>query len=187
MPAPSPLARFIGPLEQLGLPHCITGTVAASVYGEPRLTADIDVVLLLRRADLEALTWAFPGDENYVPPVETLLRELGRETHGMFNLIHHGTQFKADIFLASTCPLSRLKYRDCNCRPSGCNANHACSTTRADARRVAFPDRRSARQPHRALARRRRRIIGCDRLPQWPTLMTKGGSWSSQYLSQGSE
>jgi hypothetical protein len=49
MPAPSPFAPFIDPLERLGLPYCITGSVAASVYGEPRLTADIDVVLLLRQ------------------------------------------------------------------------------------------------------------------------------------------
>ncbi|MSQ72802.1 MAG: hypothetical protein EXR27_16145 [Betaproteobacteria bacterium] len=93
------------PLERLGLPYCITGSVAASVYGEPRLTADIDVVLLLRQADIEALTSVFPADEYYVPPMETLMQELGREAHGMFNLIHHGTQFKADIFLASVDPL----------------------------------------------------------------------------------
>ena len=48
MPAPSPFAPFIEPLERLGIPYCITGSVAASVYGEPRLTADIDVVLLLQ-------------------------------------------------------------------------------------------------------------------------------------------
>ena len=105
MPAPSPLAPFIGPLELLGLPYCITGSVAASVYGEPRLTADIDVVLLLRHEDIGLLTAAFPEDEYYVPPMETLLQEVSRETHGMFNLIHHATQFKADIFLAASDPL----------------------------------------------------------------------------------
>jgi hypothetical protein len=79
MPAPSPLAPFIGPLEQLGLPYCITGSVAASVYGEPRLTADIDVVLLLRHADIEALISAFPENEYFVPPLETLIQELGQK------------------------------------------------------------------------------------------------------------
>jgi len=37
MPAPSPLAPFLDPLERLGFPYCITGSVAASVYGEPGL------------------------------------------------------------------------------------------------------------------------------------------------------
>lgn len=45
MPAPGPFASFLEPFERLGVPYCIIGSVAASVYGEPRLTADIDVVL----------------------------------------------------------------------------------------------------------------------------------------------
>jgi hypothetical protein len=102
MPAPSPLASFIDPLEHLGLAYCITGSVAASVYGEPRLTADIDVVLLLRLADIAALRAAFPEAEYYVPPEETLRSELARASHGAFNLIHHVSQFKADIFLAGS-------------------------------------------------------------------------------------
>jgi hypothetical protein len=105
MPAPSPLAPFLEPLERLGLPYCITGSVAASVYGEPRLTADIDVVLLLRAADLTRLLAAFPEEQYYVPPEETLRAEIARGTRGAFNLIHHATQFKADIYLAASDPL----------------------------------------------------------------------------------
>ena len=59
MPAPSPLAPFLEPLERLGLPYCVTGSVAASVYGEPRLTADVDIVLVLAAKDIAALR--FPG------------------------------------------------------------------------------------------------------------------------------
>jgi len=36
MPAPDPLAPFVDPLERLGLSYCVTGSVAASIYGEPR-------------------------------------------------------------------------------------------------------------------------------------------------------
>ena len=68
MPALNPLAPFLEPLERLGLPYCVTGSVAASVYGEPRLTADIDVVLLLKTGDLARLLTAFPEAEYYVPP-----------------------------------------------------------------------------------------------------------------------
>ena len=105
MPVPSPLAPFIEPLERLGLPYCITGSVAASVYGEPRLTADIDIVLLMRTTDIAALRSVFPESEYYVPPDETLSLETSRTTRGMFNLIHHATQFKADIYLALRDPL----------------------------------------------------------------------------------
>lgn len=63
MPAPSPFAPFIEPLERLALPYCITGSVAASVYGEPRLTADVGFVLLLESAEIPALRTAFPAAE----------------------------------------------------------------------------------------------------------------------------
>ena len=105
MPAPSPLAPFLEPLERLGLPYCVTGSVAASVYGEPRLTADIDIVLLLGIQDIAALRCAFPDTAYYVPPDETLRLEMSRDTRGMFNLIHHESQFKADIYLAARDPL----------------------------------------------------------------------------------
>jgi hypothetical protein len=101
MPVPSPLQPFIEPLERLGLPYCVTGSVAASIYGEPRLTADIDVVLLLRAHDIVRLCAAFPEENYYVPPIETLLAEAQRPMRGMFNLIHHATQFKADIYVAA--------------------------------------------------------------------------------------
>jgi len=105
MPAPEPFAPFLEPLERLALPYCITGSVAASVYGEPRLTADIDVVLLLGRGSIAALRGVFPESEYYVPPEETLRLELARSSRGMFNLIHLRSQFKADIYLAARDPL----------------------------------------------------------------------------------
>jgi hypothetical protein len=71
MPAPSPLAPFVEPLERLGFPYCITGSVAASIYGEPRLTADIDVIVLLRVEDIAALRAAFPEDSSSVPLAAT--------------------------------------------------------------------------------------------------------------------
>jgi hypothetical protein len=63
-----PLAPFLGPLERLNLPYCVTGSVAASLYGEPRLTADVDIVLLLRVHDIAALRAAFPDSLYYVAP-----------------------------------------------------------------------------------------------------------------------
>jgi hypothetical protein len=105
MPAPSAFAPFLDPLERLALPYCITGSVAASVYGEPRLTADIDVVLLLRLRDIPALQSAFPDIDYYVPPEEIMRDAVAQSARGMFNLVHHRSQFKADIYLAARDPL----------------------------------------------------------------------------------
>ena len=46
----------------------VTGAVAAIVYGEPRLTHDIDVVVALRADDAPRLAAAFPAPDFYVPP-----------------------------------------------------------------------------------------------------------------------
>lgn len=105
MPAPEPLAPFLDPLEALGLPYFVTGSVAASVYGEPRLTADIDVVLLLKLQDVGRFRSAFPESMYHVPPDEFLRLELARSSRGSFNLIDHGSQFKADVYLAGNDPL----------------------------------------------------------------------------------
>ena len=102
MPAPSPFTAFLDPLERLNLPYCVTGSVAASVYGEPRLTADIDVVLLLGPQDVPGLRRVFPEADYYAPPDEALRAALGG---GMFNLVHHASQFKADIYVAAGDPL----------------------------------------------------------------------------------
>ena len=105
MPAPSLLAPFLEPLERLGLPYCVTGSVAASVYGEPRLTADIDIVLLLKAADIGALRGAFQESAYYLPPDEMLRLQAARCSRGTFNMIHHASQFKAVIYVASHDPL----------------------------------------------------------------------------------
>ena len=42
----------------------------------------------------------FPIDEFCCPPSETIQAELQRTTNGHFNIIHHKTGFKVDIYLA---------------------------------------------------------------------------------------
>ena len=48
-------------LEALGLSYVVTGSVASSVYGEPRFTHDIDLMLLLPVGAIDRLWNAFPG------------------------------------------------------------------------------------------------------------------------------
>jgi len=102
---PELFALFTQPLEALGVPYFVTGSVASLVYGEPRLTHDIDLVVTLRDADVARLETAFPPEQFYLPPEEVLRVELRRRTHGHFNIIHHDSGFKADIYLSGTSPL----------------------------------------------------------------------------------
>jgi len=98
-------AVFTTRLEQAGVAYFVTGSVASLLYGDPRMTHDVDLVLALRDAEVSRFEAVFPEEEFYRPPTEVIRVELRRPTHGHFNLIHHDTGFKADIYLLSTQPL----------------------------------------------------------------------------------
>jgi hypothetical protein len=100
MPSREPFLIFTRKLGELGLRYMIGGSVAAIFYGEPRLTNDVDIILFVDRGDASRLVEAFSGDEFYCPPEEVLRLELAREQRGHFNLIHHESGFKADIYVA---------------------------------------------------------------------------------------
>lgn len=100
MPSPEPFLLFTRRLNDLGVRHMVTGSVAAIFYGEPRMTNDVDIVLFLRREEAGFLEKAFPGEDFYLPPREVIQMEIAREQRGHFNIIHHETGFKADIYLS---------------------------------------------------------------------------------------
>lgn len=92
-------------LGALGLSYMVTGSVAGMLYGEPRITHDVDIVVALAPNDVQRFAAAFPIDEFYCPPGEVLLEEVLRPQRGHFNLIHHESGFKADIYVANRDPL----------------------------------------------------------------------------------
>src|SRR6185436_9750238 len=100
MPEPELSLLFIRPLNQIGVRYLVSGSVAAILYGEPRLTHAVDFVVFLRPEDVSRLRDAFPNNEFYVPPPEVIHAELAREQRGHFNVIHMDTGFKADFYPA---------------------------------------------------------------------------------------
>ena len=89
---------FAGNFNRLGIRYMVTGAAASIVYGEPRLTNDIDVVIDFTPAEVEPFFNSFPLEQFYCPPSEIILVEIARSQRGHFNLIHHETGFKADIY-----------------------------------------------------------------------------------------
>ncbi|MCB0325059.1 MAG: hypothetical protein KDD69_15855 [Bdellovibrionales bacterium] len=98
MQSPNLFLLFTAPLDDVGIPYMVTGSVAAIVYGEPRLTHDIDLVVSLREDMLPSFYQSFPEDRFYVPPEEVLRVEMTRRQRGHVNLIHFETGFKADVY-----------------------------------------------------------------------------------------
>ncbi len=99
MPAPDLFLLFVRPLNRVGIRYVVTGSVAAIFYGEPRLTHDVDLIVFLTAVEAKVLADCFPASEFYLPPLEAISLEALREQRGHFNIIHHETGFKADIYL----------------------------------------------------------------------------------------
>lgn len=96
---------YIDKLNHLNLNYFVTGSVAVIMYGEPRLTHDIDIVIFIADIDICKFINEFSETEFYVPPVEVIKNEIKRGIRGHFNLIHHETGFKADIYPIGNDPL----------------------------------------------------------------------------------
>lgn len=111
---PEPLQvvqRLIETFDQLGIAYLVGGSVASSVVGVERATQDVDFVVVLVEAQVDALTLAL-ADEFYADA--DLLREAIR--HGSSaNVIHLPTMIKADLFISPDTAFahSQMKRRLC--------------------------------------------------------------------------
>jgi hypothetical protein len=103
---------FALPLSQAGIRCLVSGSVAAMLYGEPRVTHDIDFVIFLRADDVSKLTSIFPEPQFYVPPVPVILDEVARESRGHFNIVHADSGLKADFYTAGRDELHAWAFRN---------------------------------------------------------------------------
>lgn len=101
MPEPDLIELFVQPLNRLAIRYLVSGSVASMLYGEPRVTHDIDLIVSLRESDIARLPGAFPAPEFYLPPPEVIAAEAARERRGSFNIIHAESGLKADLYLAN--------------------------------------------------------------------------------------
>ncbi|MEW6506932.1 MAG: hypothetical protein AB1432_04200 [Bacteroidota bacterium] len=98
---------YLDKLEDLQIDYFITGSVASIVYGHPRLTHDIDLVVLLYPEKISELILAFNINQFYCPTEDIIKEEINRESKGHFNIIHHETGFKADFYLIGNDPFQK--------------------------------------------------------------------------------
>ena len=110
MPIPNPALLFLLPLERLALPYMVVGSFACVAYGVIRDTRDVDIVLTMTVQDSARLAAAFPLEDFYCPLEETLVEEAARRLRGHFNVIHHETGFRADVYLAGEDTLNRWAF-----------------------------------------------------------------------------
>ena len=82
-------------LDDLGVPYVLGGSLASSLIGEPRATADVDLAVQINEEHITPLVRAVEG-EFYVS--EEAARDAVRR-RASFNLIHLETVQKIDIFV----------------------------------------------------------------------------------------
>lgn len=90
--------QVIGALDGLGIRYAIGGSFASAVYGVMRATMDADLVVDLALPDVEPLARALIGD--FYADAESMREAV--QQRSSFNLIHLGTMFKVDVFVAKT-------------------------------------------------------------------------------------
>ncbi len=96
-------------LESENIPYMVVGSVASMVYGEPRMTHDMDLVLDILPEHGSSLEALFPSEKFYCPPLEILNSEIVHR--GQFNLIHQGTGIKIDIIIRKDTEHSQTEFQ----------------------------------------------------------------------------
>ena len=85
--------KIIAVLNEQQIPYMLSGSVAMSLYVIPRATRDFDFIVHLRPPNIPSFVEQF--EDGYYCDKESV--EEAVKTRGMFNIIDHGSGFKADF------------------------------------------------------------------------------------------
>jgi hypothetical protein len=101
------LSLVVRVLDDAGIPHMLTGSMAAAYYSSPRATQDLDLVIEPTAAQVDVLIERFVAEGLYVSP-EAAHEALG--SHGQFNFIDPASGWKADLILRRERPFSTTEF-----------------------------------------------------------------------------
>ncbi|MBN2574386.1 MAG: hypothetical protein JXP73_07460 [Deltaproteobacteria bacterium] len=102
------LGRLAAGLDAAGVPYMLTGSFASTLFGAPRTTQDIDIVIDPSLGSLEKLLRCFPEDAYYVS------RDAAREaygTEGTFDLVDFASGWKIDFIMRKRGPFGEEEFR----------------------------------------------------------------------------
>lgn len=95
-------------LDANAIDYMITGSIASSLQGEPRLTHDIDLVTVeIPRAKIAALKKVFPEGAFYFDEQSVL---DANKNKGMFNTIEMATGNKLDFWILTESPFDQSRF-----------------------------------------------------------------------------
>ncbi len=103
----SVLTLITARLEAAGLAYMVTGSVAVSLYAEPRMTRDVDLVVELRPTDAARVVDMFGAE--FTCDGDRIRDAIERRS--MFNLIHTTAVVKIDVIVRKDTPYREEEFR----------------------------------------------------------------------------
>ena len=94
------LLKFLRLIETIPIEYMVSGSIASILYGKPRLTQDMDIVVLFHAGKVGKFVGIFNTEEYYCPPAETIEEAIRLGDKGHLNIIDQGSGFKIDIYPA---------------------------------------------------------------------------------------
>lgn len=101
------LNPVIDAFEALGIVYYIGGSVGSSAYGIPRTTVDVDLVAILKAAQISPL-YKLLQEAYYIDPG---MVEQAIQRQSSFNIIHLPTMIKVDVFVVKSRPFDQAAFR----------------------------------------------------------------------------
>lgn len=101
------LSTIIRIMDAAGVPHMLTGSLAAAYYATPRATQDIDLVIDAREEQIERVVDELTAEGLYVS------REAALDafrTQGQFNAIDPESGWKVDLIVRKDRPFSTTEF-----------------------------------------------------------------------------
>lgn len=101
------LNPVIDAFEALGIVYYIGGSVGSSAYGIPRTTVDVDLVAILKAAQINPL-YKLLQEAYYIDP-GMVAQAIQRQSS--FNIVHLPTMIKVDVFVVKSRPFDQAAFR----------------------------------------------------------------------------
>jgi hypothetical protein len=101
------LTPLVEAFDRFGIAYYIGGSVASSVHGRRRYTQDVDVVAALQLKHVQTLV-AMLQQEYYI---DADMIRGAIQNRSSFNLLHHDTGVKVDVFVQKTGPFAQQEMR----------------------------------------------------------------------------
>lgn len=90
------LSRLVAILDEACMPYMLSGSMVSTLFGEPRATQDIDIVIAPTMATMEALLDRLPEDAYYA---DAATARAALRARSQFNIIDMATGWKADLIV----------------------------------------------------------------------------------------